>query len=251
MIDLVTRIREKNPIVHCITNSVTINDCANVILAVGASAIMARHPAEVQEICSHADAFVCNLGATTDFDAIEKAVLAANEKGIPVVLDPVGVATSAFRREFAIRLLKQYHVDCIRCNCSEMISLLEVRFTSGGLDNRHSVEDIDFSGLQEFCKKNNVMILLSGKDDFAVDAKCTVKVSGGAKELTRFTGAGCMLSVVLASALAVQCDVETVAKVCELYDACAERAVEKMKQQQAGTMTLKTLFIDEISLLGN
>ena len=100
-------VREKRPLIHCITNPISINQCANAILAAGARPIMAEHPAEVKEITETADALMLNLGSITDarMQSMEISLRAATEKGIPVVLDVVGTACSTLRREFAARLL--------------------------------------------------------------------------------------------------------------------------------------------------
>lgn len=93
------RIRQAHPVIHCITNTVTMNDCANLALALGASPTMAHHEKEVEEIVAGADALVCNLGATECLDAMFLAGKKAHDLGHPIVLDPVGVAGSSYRRE--------------------------------------------------------------------------------------------------------------------------------------------------------
>ena len=100
-------VRDRRPLIHCITNPISINQCANAVLAAGARPIMAEHPAEVKEITESADALVLNLGNITDvrMESMEIALRAAKEKGIPVVLDAVGTACSGLRRKFAARLL--------------------------------------------------------------------------------------------------------------------------------------------------
>lgn len=72
IVELHHEIKKKRPVIHCITNAVTVNDCANILLAAGASPTMAHHPLEVEEITEGAAALVCNLGAIADFEAMEK-----------------------------------------------------------------------------------------------------------------------------------------------------------------------------------
>ena len=95
------RIKTLHPVIHCITNTVTMNDCANLALALGASPTMAHHEKEVEEIAAGADALVCNLGATECLDAMFLAGEKAHNLAHPIVLDPVGVAGSSYRRKKA------------------------------------------------------------------------------------------------------------------------------------------------------
>ena len=92
--ELYNKIQEERPIIHCITNAVTVNDCANILLAAGASPTMAHHPLEVEEITAGTKALVCNFGAIADYEAMEKAGRVADELGHAIVIDPVGVSGS-------------------------------------------------------------------------------------------------------------------------------------------------------------
>lgn len=106
--------------VHSITNNVTINDCANIILAAGATAIMAQDEREVEEITSHAQALVINMGAVRAQEAMLRAAKIAKRNGRPVVLDPVAAGASTLRREMCSRLLSENLVSVIRGNASEV-----------------------------------------------------------------------------------------------------------------------------------
>lgn len=118
----------KIPVVNCISNIVTANDCANVLLAAGFSPIMADEPAEMAEIALAADACVINLGTPSDrkYEAAAKAGAAYNSLHKPVVTDPVGIAVSSYRRENAAKLLSYIRPDVIRCNLSEALALLDI-----------------------------------------------------------------------------------------------------------------------------
>ena len=118
-------VRKKRPLVHCITNYVTANDCANVLLACGASPVMADDAREVEEIVEIADALVINIG-TLNARTIEAMLAAgrkANELDIPVVLDPVGAGSSRLRTETALRLLAEVRFAAVRANISEIKAL--------------------------------------------------------------------------------------------------------------------------------
>lgn len=118
----------KIPVINCISNIVTANDCANVLLAAGFSPIMADEPAEMAEIALAADACVINLGTPSDrkYEAAAKAGAAYNSLRKPVIIDPVGIAVSSYRRENAAKLLKHISPDVIRCNLSEALALLDI-----------------------------------------------------------------------------------------------------------------------------
>ena len=124
--ELVERLRQKRPVIHEITNYVTAESCADVALAAGASPVMADEPEEVEDITAGADALVLNLG-TISFNkqiAMERSAAVAKKKGIPVVLDPVGVMASKMRLSFALQLLNKGYIDIVRGNYSECNALL-------------------------------------------------------------------------------------------------------------------------------
>ena len=118
--EYLNKIKQIHPIVHCITNTITVNDCANMVLALGASPTMAHHTLEVEEITAGTNALVCNLGATECLEAMELAGEKAAALGHPIVLDPVGVAGSTFRRNKCMALMERVHPTCIRGNYSEI-----------------------------------------------------------------------------------------------------------------------------------
>ena len=119
---LLGELQRERPLVHCITNYVTANDCANILLAIGASPIMADDPEETGEIAAAARALVLNMGTPSrrKLEAMVRAGKRANEAGIPVILDPVGAGASALRREMTERLVREVRVDILRGNVSEV-----------------------------------------------------------------------------------------------------------------------------------
>ncbi len=118
------KIQQIRPIIHCITNAVTVNDCANILLAAGASPTMAHHPCEVEEITTGTAALICNFGAISDYEAMKTAGKRAHALGHPIVIDPVGVSGSSYRRKKCLELMKIIHPTCIRGNYSEIQALL-------------------------------------------------------------------------------------------------------------------------------
>lgn len=118
----------KIPVINCISNIVTANDCANVLLAAGFSPVMADEPAEMAEMALAADACVINLGTPSDrkYRAASAAGTAYNRLDKPVIIDPVGVAASEYRRKNAAALLAEVHPDVIRCNLNEALALINI-----------------------------------------------------------------------------------------------------------------------------
>ena len=125
MHEICALVREKHPLIHCITNPISINQCANAILAIGARPIMAEHPSEVREITETSDALMLNLGNITDarMVSMKNALLAAKEKGIPAILDAVGIACSKLRRNYISELLEIGIPTVIKGNYSEIYAL--------------------------------------------------------------------------------------------------------------------------------
>ena len=127
MLELMSdQVRKHAPLIHNMTNRVSINDCANILLACGASPIMAEAIEEVEEITAMCDGLVLNMGMPNrqKIEAMKKAGKRANALHIPVVLDPVGVGASAFRREAVSELLKEVRFTVIRGNLSEIRTLM-------------------------------------------------------------------------------------------------------------------------------
>ena len=130
------RVRQASPLVHCISNLVTANDCANIVLAAGASPIMADAPEEVREITALSRALCLSLGTPNPrkADAMFLAGRKAAELGLPVVFDPVGVGASAYRQEIAQKLLQDIPLTVLRCNASELQTLSGQSLVSRGVD---------------------------------------------------------------------------------------------------------------------
>ena len=142
---LLNEVRERNPLIHNITNYVTVNDCANAILAIGASPIMADDIGEVEEIASISSALVINIGTLnqTTIASMIKAGRKANELNIPVVLDPVGAGASTLRNRTVEEILSQVKVAVIRGNLSELSFIAGYEASTKGVDAAKSDEKYD------------------------------------------------------------------------------------------------------------
>lgn len=239
------KINKKRPLVHCITNYVTVNDCANVLLAVGASPTMAHHPLEVSEVARESDALVLNLGATEFLDAMLLAGESAKEAKRPIVFDPVGAGFTKFRREQALELISRIKPDCIRGNLSEIYALALKSETARGVDAASEV--VDYELLKSLSKEVNAIVVASGKIDYIAYNNEVYPIEGGSSLMTKVTGTGCISSALLGAFLAVDKSVESVECCLRMISQCAENAEKSTIKREGGTMTFRTLLIDEIS----
>lgn len=246
-------IRQRRPLIQSITNSVTTNDCANVLLAVGASPIMAHNVNEVAEVQKSANGLLLNLGATDDYDAFIEAAVAANKAGHPVVLDPVGVTISSYRRDFLYNLMSKVHIDCIRCNYGEALACCKNRGAEEGLDSQVMLQNEEdrqsfIETLQDFSKKNNLIIAASGAEDIVVSKDEVYTIKSGSAYMKNVTGMGCMCSEIVCAFMCADASVASVAAALSFYGDCGIEA--ESLTASGGTMTFKNNFIDCISKWG-
>lgn len=242
-------------LVQCITNNVTMNDCANILLAAGASPTMAHHIKEVEEVQTGCDALVCNLGATDDFEAMRLAVKTASSKNHPVVVDPVGVGGSTFRREFFFELCKEGNISVVRGNYSEISALAKHGPTVTGVDaalpvlEEGSTDNNKISeAVLKLSKELNCIVAASGETDYISDGNKVITLTGGNSIMSRITGTGCMSSVLLGAYLVWEgINLSAVENCLERINECGELAAKKTEMLDGGTMTFRMNFIDEIS----
>lgn len=245
-----TAVREKSPLVHNITNYVTVNDVANIELAMGASPIMADDENEAADIASIAGAVVINIGTLNSrtVKSMMKAGKAANEKNIPVVFDPVGAGASALRNETTEKLLKEVKFAVIRGNVSEISYIAGVSANTKGVDVSDSDKQLNkLSIAKEVAKKYNCTAAITGEVDVITDGNRSVEIRNGTAELSRVTGTGCMTTGLLGGFAAV-CE-PFAAAVCAVASMgiAGERSLEK--HGKAGTGSFHIGLIDEISLM--
>jgi len=239
------QIEEINPLVHCITNIVTVNDCANVLLALGASPTMAHHPLEVEDVASNSNALVLNMGAMESLDAMVVAGKAAKSAGIPIVLDPVGAGGATYRRNSTLSIIDEVRPDCIRGNRSELMALCKGTFTQMGVDS-HSKEEVSIELLRDYSKAIDAILVVSGETDIIISGDEVTEVRGGSKLMSKITGAGCMATSLLGAFLAYEKSLESVEACCMLFKECASRAENITYQLDRGTMNFRMNLIDEI-----
>lgn len=250
-----TRVRGKSPLVHCITNYVTANDCANVLLACGASPIMADDPGEAEEITSLAAGLVLNLG-TLDQRKFSSMLLSgkrANALGIPVVLDPVGAGASSLRTESALRLLQEVRFSVIRGNMSEIRTLaLGAGHTYGvdaGAADRVTEQSLPeaVAFVKSFSAKTGAIAAVTGGIDLVADGGRALVIRGGHPMMGRITGAGCMLSALTGAFAAANRDdflTAAAAAVCAM-DLCGEKAAACVTPPD-GSGSFRTYLLDAV-----
>ncbi|SAK79909.1 hydroxyethylthioazole kinase [Caballeronia calidae] len=206
LFSFVTRVRERAPLVHCLTNLVVTNFTANVLLAIGAAPAMVVAREEVGEFAPVANALSVNLG-TLDVPqsrAIRAAVDAACGAGKPWVLDPVAVGPLAFRTEFALDLLDSKPA-VIRGNASEIISLSGGAASARGVDST-AATDAALDAAQVLALETQAVVAVTGETDYVTDGRRVIALSNGSPLMTRVTGVGCALSATVAAFVGVASD---------------------------------------------
>ncbi len=203
-----SRVKNKEPLIHHITNYVVANDSANAMLAVGALPVMAISTNEVEEMVSQAQALVINLGTPTTslIESAVKAGQAANAHSLPVVLDPVGAGATRYRTDNALRVLREVRIGILRANTGEMASLLGHCSRMRGVEaggKYHNVAELTIQASLTF----GCVSVSTGAIDYVSDGKAMAMIHNGHPLLKRVTGAGCMVRSLCAAFAAVENDV--------------------------------------------
>ncbi|WP_406671245.1 hydroxyethylthiazole kinase [Methanolobus sp. ZRKC4] len=242
-------IRETKPLVHHITNWVTIYDCANMTRAFGALPVMAHAPEEAADMTGIASALVLNIGTLTTelVDVMIISATAANENDIPVVLDAVGVGATKFRDEMAAKILDSAHIDIIKGNYSEIAKLAGENAQTRGVEAT-AIDADPKKVASDFANSRSCVVVMTGKEDIISDGKKTFVVKNGHDSMGSVVGTGCMAASVIGSFAAVNTDYCDAAKdaLC-YYGISGELASEKAM----GPGTFKMHFYDEVFTLSD
>ena len=208
---ILTYIQQEAPLIHCITNPISINDCANILLAIGARPIMAEHPDEVAELTAIAKGLALNLGNITDarMASMKISAGAAKDKGIPFVLDLVGLSCSRLRQKYAKELLQIAVPDIIKGNISELRTLLGLPTTPGmgveaGQKEMVTQENaLEYARIfQKQAREYHTILLATGPIDLVVSSEEAYIIANGSNALASITGTGCMNNVLAGACLA-------------------------------------------------
>ncbi|MBB6713620.1 hydroxyethylthiazole kinase [Clostridium gasigenes] len=268
--------KEKQPLIHCISSMVTMNDLAQGILSYNGKPIMAPGIDEVGEITASANALLINLGTldSSRVEAMEKSIRIASKKNKPIVLDAIGVDISFFRREIALVFLTRYKIDVIKGNVSEIKALLEKKpkknkehkeIIESKEQNRNN-ENEEFvkntikddyeirEQMREFSKKYKSILIATGNENYITDGFSEFFINNGNDEFDRVVGVdsllGGLISVGVAVARTNAEKVQAVLIAIMTMGVSKELAYEKMDKKQ-GLISLKNSLIDEISLINN
>ena len=229
-------VRQQAPLIHCITNPISIHDCANVVLAAGGRPMMAEHPKEVEEITATAGGLALNLGNITDArrDSILIAGKTAMERKIPVIIDMVGIGCSHFRREIMEEFLGQRIPGApliLKGNMSELKALHGGDCHVSGVDadpkdllsEANRAETVKLAS--DIAKTYDAVVLASGKTDLVTDGVQHFLIDNGCEMMGRITGTGCMLNVLTAAYMSAGRPLAAAAAACVVMGISGELAL--------------------------
>ena len=247
--DILTTLRAEKPLVHHITNYVTVNDCANMTLAAGASPIMADAIEEAGDITRLSNALVMNIGTLNSrtIASMLAAGKAANENGIPVVLDPVGAGASALRNGAVARIVREVRVAVVRGNISEVRFMAGLSSNTKGVDASAADVTENAAGVaQKVARMLNCVVAITGAVDTIVDAVRVVHIHNGHPMMADVTGTGCMCSSLVGSFCGASPQVfEATAAAILCMGIAGELAFEAAGQK--GTGSFRVALFDAVS----
>jgi hydroxyethylthiazole kinase len=205
--DLLSTVRTRRPLVHHITNTVTINDCANVTLCIGAAPVMAEALEEVGEMVAIADALVLNIGTLSrqQIASMLKAGQRANECNIPIILDPVGAGATRMRTEAALMLLDRLEVAVLKGNAGEIGALAGTGGKVRGVDSEGAGGDA-LTIARSYAKDADTIVVISGATDIVTDGNRVLLTDNGHEMMGRLSGTGCMAASLAGAFAAVSRD---------------------------------------------
>jgi hydroxyethylthiazole kinase len=240
------RIRERTPLIHNITNFVVMNDTANVLLALGASPVMAHAIEEVREMVAYAGALVLNIGTLEErwIEAMIAAGEEANARGIPVVLDPVGAGATTFRTATTERIRSRVKVAVVRGNAAELATIAGMEAKIRGVDSVDSGDPALAAGLA--AARFGGAAVVSGAVDYVSDGSRAAEIHNGHPLMGRITGSGCMATATVGAFLAVEPDpFLAAAEAMIAFGIAGELAAER----SAGPGTFRQQLMDAVAML--
>ncbi len=252
---ILNNVRETTPLVHNITNYVTVNDCANILLACGGSPIMSDDEGDVEDITSICGGLNINIG-TLNKNTIPSMYLAgkrANALGHPVLLDPVGAGASRLRTETAAGLIDQVRFTVIRGNISEIKALAQGSASTKGVDadeadqvNAANIDSV-ISFAKAFSTRTGAVVAITGATDIITDGTRVCCIANGHPMMSRITGSGCMLSAMTTAFVVANPDTpfEAVCTAVIAMGLCGELAYERLSPLD-GNSTFRNYLIDAI-----
>jgi len=241
------KIRELRPLIHCITNPISINQCANTILATGARPMMAEHPMEAAQVTKSAGAVMLNMGNITDIrkESMLISTKEAGKNGISFVLDVCGSACLKTRRDFVLLLINEVVPTIIKGNYSEIYALYRQEYSASGVDADESLDESKIEeAAVELAKTFRTTILASGKTDIVTDGKRVAHIKNGSPQLATVTGTGCMQGALCAVFLSVTEGYEAAVAAATMFGICGELA-----ETEKGSGTFMVNLLDRLSTI--
>ena len=235
-----------------------LNDCANAVLAIGASPIMSEDIEEVAEVVSISDALVINIGKLSheQVEAMKVSSAQANKINTPVILDPVGVGISQLRNKVTLELIENYKLTAIRGNITEIKTIAKL---TGIISESNTAKGVDVSESDIITKDNlnenakiisklaanlDTVILASGPIDILSDGETTIAIDNGDEMMPQITGSGCMLSSIVGSCIGATNPLEGTLLAALLMTIAGEKARAKVDNENAGTGSFRAYLID-------
>lgn len=256
VVELLNRLKNKKPLIHNITNYVTVNDCANILLAIGASPIMADDLKESADITSIASALVINIG-TLNERTIESMIASgkkANELNIPVVLDPVGAGASSFRNETTKRILEEIKISVLRGNMSEIKFIAGLDSETKGVDasesDLKSDSDEGIRVAKSLAKRFNCTVAITGVCDIVSDGEKSVTIENGTKMLSNVTGTGCMTTALVGGYLGA-CETKEDLFIAAISGIVSMGICGEIAEERAGNIGLGSFHMAIIDAVSN
>lgn len=250
-----TVLKKENPLIHMITNYVTVNDLAQVTINYGGLPLMATHHEELEEITGMASGLLVNIGTLEPY-SMESSLIAmdiAKKRNIPRVLDPVGVQASALRKNFAKELILKGEPSLIKGNLAEIKTLIGETSKSIGIDSfEEGLSESVKEKIKAYAEERDAIIVVSGVVDFITNGEKSALVENGVAKMSKITGTGCMLGALLTIALSFYEDkdlrFEEIVKAVAAWGICGEISEESLKDNE-GLMSFKHGLLDNLSLI--
>lgn len=239
---ILEKVRKNKPLVHHLTNWVTIYDCANIVKVFGASPVMAHAKEESGDMAKLASALVLNIGTLTPqfIESMKIAAKSANEKGIPVVLDVCGAGATKLRDDKCFELLDEVTINIIKGNSSEIARIAGEKVQTKGVDATAVEKDLIEIAVS-LAKKRGCTVVITGKEDIISDEKKKYIVKNGHEMMSHIVGTGCMAASVIGTFAAVEDDL---AKAAAAGLACFEIAAELAASKAKGAGSFKEKLFD-------
>ncbi|MCD7781245.1 MAG: hydroxyethylthiazole kinase [Methanosphaera sp.] len=263
--EIIENLRQTSPLTHCITNYVTVRDCANAVLAIGGSPIMAYEPEEAYEITSMSNSLLINIGnlPPDEIKTMKISAKTAVENKIPYVLDPVGAGISDVRNKMPRDLIDLAKPSIIRGNLSEIKAIGAIYDIIDNITKAKGVDVADSDVINEdtvesqaqlvknIASKLDTVIAASGPMDIISDGVSVYVIDNGDSMMSSITGSGCMLGCLMASYSAITSPLEAAITATLVMDIAGEKAKKTTIYNNEGTGSFNTSLINELSLINS